>query len=158
MIHKGVRVVVGCLSVLALMGFSLSPQAEYQKGQVEDNGDLHQQAKAEYWYRKAAHQGYAPAEYDFSLCLLSSKTKSESAYWLRKAAHQGYTRAENTLAVSYMTGALGVPKNYKKMAYCILADRRPIRGVRPQVLHSAEAFLSRNLHFINRTTLPVPPQ
>jgi TPR repeat protein len=56
------------------------------------------------WYRKAAEQGYADAQYklaymyDFGLGVRASV--AEATKWLRRAAEQGHAEARRTLASS----------------------------------------------------------
>ena len=71
------------------------------------------------WYRKAANQGYAPAQHKLSSCYLVGrgiiKDQIESAKWCRKAAEQGYAPAQLDLGACYTFG-YGVNKDYYEAA------------------------------------------
>ena len=68
--------------------------------------------KAEEWYRKAAEQGHAGAQFHLGFLYQHDRNDSaEAAKWYRKAADQGYARAEVSLAVMHAEGD-GVPKDY----------------------------------------------
>ena len=53
------------------------------------------------WYRKAAEQGYAAAQYNLGINYYNgtgvSQNKEEAKKWLRKAANQGYENAKQYL-------------------------------------------------------------
>ncbi len=74
-------------------------------------------AKAVYWYRKSAEQGYAEGQ--CSLAWMYSNgagvvmDKAEAAKWYRKAADQGHARARNNLGHMFLIGD-GVAKDEKK--------------------------------------------
>ncbi|APZ43661.1 hypothetical protein BW247_11650 [Acidihalobacter ferrooxydans] len=72
------------------------------------------------WYRKAAEQGYAPAEYElgslYEKGLGVPQNYMTAASWYRKAANQRYAPAENNLGSLYEKG-LGVPQSYTKAIY-----------------------------------------
>lgn len=58
------------------------------------------------WYRKAAEQGYADAQYMLGLCYCVEQDKPESVKWLQKAAKQGHEKAKKALTeVSKQKGA-----------------------------------------------------
>ncbi|MBQ9454458.1 MAG: sel1 repeat family protein [Thermoguttaceae bacterium] len=69
------------------------------------------------WLRKAAEQGYAPAQTSLGLHYLLGtvveKDYEMAATWFRKAAEQGDLRAQNHLAVCYFRGT-GVDKDEKE--------------------------------------------
>lgn len=78
---------------------------EFQKGDVVPR-DFVQAAD---WYRKAADQGYAPAQYKLGLLLQQKesgviKDEAQAAAWLRKAADQGNAAGEASLALCYTLG------------------------------------------------------
>jgi len=89
-----------------------------------------------FWIRKAAGQGYAPAESLLGWACASGahgvvKDQSQAISWYRKAADQGDVSAERNLAVAYLLGQ-GVPKDkaqsdvwYGKLAaqYRVLAEQ-----------------------------------
>src|SRR6266568_1498830 len=71
-------------------------------------------AKAVYWFRKAAEQGLAEAQYLLAECYQRgdgvAKDAAEAARWYRKAAEQGYANAQYNLGNCYYDGE-GVAKD-----------------------------------------------
>lgn len=67
------------------------------------------------WYRLAAKQGEAKAQYSLGVMYHDGKGVSqdyqEAIRWYRMAANQGYADAQYNLGVMYRKG-LGVPKDY----------------------------------------------
>jgi TPR repeat protein len=74
-----------------------------------------QLSEAVRWYRRAADQGEANAEYGLAFMYHEGKGVSrddaEAARWYRKAAEQGDEKAQCSLAASYAEGK-GVPQDY----------------------------------------------
>src|ERR1035441_8301400 len=66
------------------------------------------------WYRKAADQNYAKAEYNlgnfYSVGRVVETNLAEAVKWYRKAADQNYADAQNNLGVCYANGR-GVETN-----------------------------------------------
>jgi TPR repeat protein len=66
------------------------------------------------WYRKAAEQNYAEAQYSLGFCYATgesvAKDAVEAVKWFRKAAEQHYAKAQTGLGYSYVTGQ-GVEKD-----------------------------------------------
>ncbi|WP_416146871.1 tetratricopeptide repeat protein [Pseudomonas putida] len=64
------------------------------------------------WYRKAAKQGYAPAQHNLAVCYATGVGTSQdevlAAHWYRKAALQGHAPAQCNLGACYALGE-GVP-------------------------------------------------
>lgn len=64
------------------------------------------------WFRKAAKQGYAPAQHSLGECyatgLGTSRDEVLAAHWYQKAAQQGHAGAQCNLGRCYIIGA-GVP-------------------------------------------------
>ena len=86
------------------------------------NGMEKDKSEAAKWYREAAEQGHAKAQYNLGLCLDSENNKTEAAKWYMKAAEQGYQLAQYVLGRMYGKGR-GVTQNqseaikwYKKAA------------------------------------------
>ena len=87
------------------------PQAQCLLGMLHLYGgdgvskDHHEAVK---WFRKAAEQGYAPAQFRLGLCYAQnigvSKDMAEAVKWFRKAAEQGYHPAQYSLGVCYAQG------------------------------------------------------
>lgn len=68
--------------------------------------DLRDEVMAMKWYRKAAEQGYADAQYMLGLCYCEKQDKPEAVKWLQKAAKQGHEKAKKALTeVSKQKGA-----------------------------------------------------
>lgn len=72
-----------------------------------------------YWDRKAAEQGYAPAENDLGTMYATGsgvpQSYAEAVQWIRKAAKQGFPLSELGLAEAYEQGK-GVPRDYTQAA------------------------------------------
>jgi hypothetical protein len=70
--------------------------------------------------RKAAEQGYAPAQNDLGASYYHGQGNpqdfAQAVYWFRKAAEHGNTVAQNNLGASYYAGH-GVPQDYAQAAY-----------------------------------------
>jgi len=73
-----------------------------------------------YWYRKAAEQGKASAQYDLGFILFYQSKGvpqdfKQASDWFRKAADQGYADAQEELGKMYTYGH-GVPQDDKEAA------------------------------------------
>ena len=92
-------------------------QQYYQKGLASD-GRRDYTAAAE-WYRKAADQGYAKAQYNLGVAYAQGqgvpKDLQEAVKWFRKAADQRFAQAQYNLGIVYAHG-LGVTQNYQEAA------------------------------------------
>ena len=79
------------------------------------NGKSKDYVEAVKWYRKAAEQGCAEAQYNLGFMYASgdgvTQNYSEAVKWCRKAAEQGNADAHNALGNMYMMGR-GVTKDY----------------------------------------------
>ncbi len=93
--------------------YYLSADGQFQQGQSSERAKDYAQALS--WYRKAADQGYAPAQDSIGdLYYYGRGVKqdyAQAAAWFRKAADQGYAPAQNSIGVLYYSG-LGVEKDY----------------------------------------------
>jgi TPR repeat protein/pSer/pThr/pTyr-binding forkhead associated (FHA) protein len=93
-----------------------SPEAENRLGVRYEKGDGvdKDEKEAVKWYRKAADQGFALAQYNLAGCYFGGtgvdKDESESVKWLKKAADQGFALAQYNLA-GYYFGGTGVDKD-----------------------------------------------
>lgn len=71
-------------------------------------------AEAVRWYRRAAKQGLADAQYALGICYVNGegvpKDDGEAAYWYRQAAEQDHAGAQFMLGVLYEEGD-GVPQD-----------------------------------------------
>jgi TPR repeat protein len=67
------------------------------------------------WYRKAADQGYAEAQYTLGRMYYKGqgmeKDDEEAVKWYRKVAEQGYPFGQNKLGLMYWEGE-GVPQDF----------------------------------------------
>ena len=73
------------------------------------------QVEAVKWYRKAAEQNHAKAQYNLGVCYAHgegvAKDQVEAAKWYRKAAEQNFAPAQFNLNVCYYNGE-GVAKDW----------------------------------------------
>ena len=69
------------------------------------NGKTIDNAEAVKWYRKAAEQGYAIAQYNLDYSLVSGhgveKNPTEALNWYQKAAEQGIAKAQTIVGIYY---------------------------------------------------------
>src|ERR1035441_4857321 len=93
-------------------------QSQYELGAASATGSLgvaKDETEAVKWYRKAAEQKLAAAQYCLGYCYTHSdgvaKDKVEAAKWYRKAAEQNVAEAQVNLAICYGKGD-GVAKDY----------------------------------------------
>ena len=72
-------------------------------------------AKAAEWYRRAAEQGHAPAQFNLGVMYKKGegvpRDYAEAAKWYRKAAEQGRVSAQGSLGGNYALEK-GVPQDY----------------------------------------------
>ena len=82
----------------------------YANGQ----GVLQNNTEAAKWFRKAAKQGFALAQYSLGFLYEDGQgvlqDYDEAAKWYRMAAEQGYGSAQINLGIMYVSGK-GVPQN-----------------------------------------------
>ncbi len=83
------------------------------------------------WYRQAADQGFAPAQYEYGRLV----APAEAAAWFQRAADQGYALAAFRLGLAYREGG-GVPRSdveaarlYRKAAEAGLAEAQSNLGL-----------------------------
>lgn len=89
--------------------------AQLNLGAAYDNGlgVTPDPALALYWYRAAAGQGVAEAQFNLGHLLVSLGETAEGARWLGEAAQQGITDAQYLLGVMYAEGT-GLPVDVVK--------------------------------------------
>src|ERR1051326_5820390 len=95
-------------------------EAQVALGNWYKNGNLQtNKAEAVRWYRRAAEQGHAVAQYELGFCYESgqgvTKDEVEAVRWYRKAAEQGHAAAQNNVGVRYDSGQ-GVAKDEMEAA------------------------------------------
>jgi len=94
---------------------------EDQVGLIYLNGDAVPKdvTKAALWFRKAAEQGLADAQYNLAGAYSDGEgvplDYAQAAIWFRKAAEQGDAGAQINLGASYQIGQ-GVPQDYAQAA------------------------------------------
>ncbi len=107
---------------LAASFILLTSQSDFEKGHQAYQAEDYQTAAK--WYRQAATQGDADAQYNLAAILATgafprynrresvAKNANEAVKWYRQAAEQGHAKAQYALGAMYITGE-GVIKNYK---------------------------------------------
>ena len=92
-------------------------KAQYELGCAFFSGTLgvaKDKAEAVKWFRKAAEQNVADAQFSLGVCHANgrgvTKDDAEAVKWFRKAAEQNYARAQYNLGVRYTKGQ-GVAKD-----------------------------------------------
>jgi uncharacterized protein len=117
-------------------------KAQYELGRAVFSGTLSvakDEAEAVKWFRKAAEQNVADAQFSLGVCYANgrgvTKDDAEAVKWFRKAAEQNYARAQYNLGVRYAKGQ-GVAKDdaesvkwFRKAAEQNLADAQYNLGV-----------------------------
>ncbi len=95
-------------------------KAQLELGNIYRDGDDYDftdYTEAVKWYRKAAEQGIAEAQFELGRCLLKGlgdpefhPDTDEGVKWVRKAVEQGYAKAQMQLGDLYENG-YGVPQD-----------------------------------------------
>jgi len=108
-----IAVAIALVSVPAWAG----PQEDFKKGYGYYQAENYDEAVK--WYRKAAEQGYAPAQYRLGELHYDGQgvpqDYAEAAKWQRKGADQGYVSSQTALGVTYAMGK-GVSQDYAEAA------------------------------------------
>ena len=86
------------------------------------------QVEAVKWYRKAAEQNFAQAQYNLGICYNHgegvAKDQVEAVKWYRKAAEQNFAKAQYNLGLCYAKGE-GVAKDQvEAYKWLLLAARQ----------------------------------
>lgn len=122
------------LSLIAPMAVA-GPQQDAELAERElEKGDL---IAATALWRKAAQQGYAPAQVRLAEILDKAEQDEEAVDWYRKAAEQGNAAGEYGLAVMYVNGE-GVGKDPGKARFFLL--RAANKNYVPAMLLLAESY------------------
>ena len=97
------------LPMLRKMALSGDTEAQLVLGKIYADGDgvNRDDAQSKNWIRKAAEQGYAPAQFQLGYI---TADPFQAVIWDRKAAEQGYAPAQANLAYMYGEGS-GVGKD-----------------------------------------------
>ena len=122
--RKWLGLVASLVLISACYG-AMTPRAEYQRGwaywhlaTTHNHGEKQYMQKAVYWFRKAAAQGYAPAESELGMLYIENlpggvtKNPQKATYWMKKAAEQGSVVDQASLGEMYRGGSGGGIKNY----------------------------------------------
>jgi TPR repeat protein len=105
--------------------------AQYQLGLRYYSGDAvtKDRAQAVFWFRRAAYNGHAEAQYDLAYCLehglgIARADRENAFYWYRCAAEQGHAEAQYKMAKCYEFGSLVKAQDHKKAFnwYCQAAE------------------------------------
>lgn len=116
--HHGAKTGAAALNKLEAAAHRGTLAAQYMLAGLYDFE--HHFAKAAYWYKKAAKQGNAIAQYNLGVHYDNgqgvAKNETKAVYWYKKAAEQGYVRGQYNLGVHYVTGS-GVPQSFPNAAY-----------------------------------------
>ena len=105
---------------IALEGGPTDARGQYNLGYKykTGNGVPKDFQQAVYWYRKAAEQGYAPAQNNLGYAYQHgegvSKDLQQAVYWYRKAAEQGNVSSQYNLGYCY---GEGVTKDMQQAVY-----------------------------------------
>jgi TPR repeat protein len=91
---------------LAVSQYPNDAQLNYQLGRAYVRAKNYQTAIDQ--FRKAAEQGYAPAQYNLGVMYTRdvgvARDEAQAVAWYRKAAEQGYAPAQNDLGMMYQNG------------------------------------------------------
>ena len=68
---------------------------------LEGNGVPKDIEEAMKWFKMAADQGAASAQYNLGQYYMKKNDMSEAVKWYRKAAEQGFSKAQYALALRY---------------------------------------------------------
>ncbi len=80
-----------------------APAAQFTLAQVKDQG-LRDPEAALRWYRAAADQGMAEAQFSLGALLAEAGAEAKAATWFEAAAAQGHVLAQHNLAVALAEG------------------------------------------------------
>ncbi|MEX2648354.1 MAG: tetratricopeptide repeat protein [Alphaproteobacteria bacterium] len=138
-------------AVLIALVVALSLVAPVAAGPLEDGMtafDRGDYAEAVKWYRKAADQGLAEAQFTLGVMyhdgLGESQDDAEALKWFRKGADQGDAPAQINLGLKYHEGR-GVPQDYVQahMWFNLAASRLPPGEDRDMVVGNRDSVAAR---------------
>ena len=99
------------------------------------------------WYRKAAEQGDAQAQFNLGHCYERGQGVpqdfSEAVKWYRKAAEQGHTSAQENLGACYANGRAVIDDPVQAYPWVKLAEERGCDGATLTLAMMEGVFLSR---------------
>ena len=95
------------------------------------------EAEAVKWYRKAADQGNAPAQYNLGNMYRTgqgvAKDEVEAVKWYRKAADQGTASAQVNLGTMYWVGNGVVKDELEAYKWFLLSGAQGIEGAKKNI-------------------------
>lgn len=107
----GIAKVTSSIEQLQVFAHYGNPSAQTQLGMLFIHGDEgmpRDGAQAAMWFRRAAEQGFADAQFNLALILLQgdgvSPDPAEALIWCRRAAEQGIADAQDRLGIMYLSG------------------------------------------------------
>jgi len=101
-LQKNIRFFVACFFLSWAITISATPQEDTRKGmEAFHEGDT---VGAMQFYRKAAEEGYAPAQEKLANILDQSELNEEAILWFSKAAEQNNAEGQYGLGMMYLTG------------------------------------------------------
>lgn len=100
--QKSIYFFVACFLLCWTIAISATPKEDTRKGmEAFREGDT---LGAMQLYRKAAEEGYAPAQEKLANILDQSELNEEAIFWFRKAAEQNNAEGQYGLGMMYLTG------------------------------------------------------
>lgn len=106
---------------------------------------------ARIWLRRAAEQGYGPAQHELGEAELAAHNDAEALRWLRAAAEQGYGPAQVTLGLLYASGRAVAQDFAEAFAWLSLAATPAAATYRAQLAAVlSEAERARALELVER--------
>ena len=102
--------------------FNLGDMYALGEGVPEDD------AQAVSWYRKAAEQGFAEAQYNLGVMYVNGtgvpEDDAQAVSWYRKAAEQGHAKAQYNLGAMYVLGMTILETSKWLSSAAIVADNK----------------------------------
>ena len=115
---------------------SQSRRAEFRQGSIQfgrlllcnGEGVAKDQVEAVKWFRKAAEQNFAEAQYNLGVCYYAgegvAKDQVEAVKWYRKAAEQNLAEAQYNLGFCYYNGEGVAKDSVEAYKWLLLAARQ----------------------------------
>lgn len=160
LLRSGIGLLLGSFAFVS-MAMAGAEQDTEQAEKEFARGDL---IKAEELWRKAAKQGYAPAQLRLAYYLDKSEQNQEAVEWYRKAAEQGNAQGEYDLGTMYAAGE-GVKKDINQARIWI--ERAALKDFLAAVSAMADAYkngelglpvdLEKSMYWQNKFKTLAPP-
>jgi len=101
-------------NIQLLAAYEGNPEAQFQLA-LSYSTQTPNSKLAAYWYKQAARQGMANAQYNLGHFYLQGigvkQNTDETIKWWQQSAHQDYAPAQHNMGTAYFEG-IGVEKNY----------------------------------------------